>query len=109
MPERKGTAPLTAREEPTTTHRSCVGCDAWDDFTCCNASSQFFGESFFVVGAVFQAQLRAYLDVAPRMVYVVLRFAFTLLLLALEVPWWVLFLAWVGAYAVADPRTTSPR
>ena len=66
------------------------------------ASSQFFGESFFVVGAVFQAQLRAYLDVAPRMVYVVLRFAFTLLLLALEVPWWALFLAWVGAYAVAD-------
>lgn len=43
MPERKGTAPLTAREEPTTTQRSCVGCDAWDDFTCCNAASQFFG------------------------------------------------------------------
>ena len=66
------------------------------------ASSQFFGESFFVVGAVFQAQLRAYLDVAPRMINVALRFAFTLTLLALEVPWWALFLAWVGAYAVAD-------
>ncbi|HMS47077.1 polysaccharide biosynthesis C-terminal domain-containing protein [Candidatus Neomicrothrix sp.] len=66
------------------------------------ASSQFFGESFFVVGAVFQSQLRAYLDVAPRMVYVGLRFAFTLMLLALEVPWWALFFAWVGAYAIAD-------
>ena len=66
------------------------------------ASSQFFGESFFVVGAVFQSQLRAYLDVAPRMVYVVLRFAFTLMLLALGVPWWALFFAWVGAYAIAD-------
>lgn len=66
------------------------------------ASSQFFGETFFVVGAVFQAQLRAYLDVAPRLVYVGLRFGLTLLLLALEVPWWALFLAWVGAYAVAD-------
>ncbi len=66
------------------------------------ASSQFFGESFFVVGAVFQAQLRAYLDVAPRMIYVGLRFVFTLALLALKVPWWALFLAWVGAYAIAD-------
>ncbi|MCB1029432.1 MAG: hypothetical protein KDB24_16895 [Microthrixaceae bacterium] len=66
------------------------------------ASSQFFGETFFVVGAVFQAQLRAYLDVAPRLIYVGLRFGLTLLLLALEVPWWALFLAWVGAYAVAD-------
>lgn len=66
------------------------------------ASSQFFGESFFVVGSAFQAQLRAYLDVVPRIVYVVLRFAITLALLAVGVPWWALFLAWVGAYAVAD-------
>ncbi len=66
------------------------------------ASSQFFGETFFVVGAVFQAQLRAYLDVAPRLIYVGLRFGLTLVLLALGVPWWALFLAWVGGYAVAD-------
>lgn len=66
------------------------------------ASSQFFGESLFVVGSAFQAQLRAYLDVVPRIIYVVLRFGFTLALLALGVPWWALFLAWVGAYAIAD-------
>lgn len=66
------------------------------------ASSQFFGESFFVVGSAFQAQLRAYLDVIPRITYVVLRFGLTLGLLALDVPWWALFLAWVGAYAIAD-------
>jgi len=66
------------------------------------ASSQFFGESAFVVGSAFQAQLRAYLDVLPRIAYVVIRFAMTLALLALGVPWWGLFLAWVGAYAVAD-------
>lgn len=64
------------------------------------ASSQFFGETCFVVGSVFQAQLRAYLDVAPRLLYVVLRFVFTLVLLELGVPWWALFGAWVGAYAV---------
>jgi O-antigen/teichoic acid export membrane protein len=64
------------------------------------ASSQFFGETFFVVGSVFQAQLRAYLDVVPRLLYVVLRFAFTLVLLSLGVAWWALFLAWVMAYAV---------
>lgn len=66
------------------------------------ASSQFFGESAFVVGATFQAQLRAYLDVIPRIIYVVLRFALTIALLALGVPWWALFLAWVAAYAIAD-------
>ena len=66
------------------------------------ASSQFFGESIFVLGSAFQARLRAYLDVIPRITYVVLRFAFTLVLLALEVPWWALFLAWVGSYAIAD-------
>lgn len=66
------------------------------------ASSQFFGESIFVVGSAFQAQLRAYLDVVPRIAYVVLRFAITLVLLAAGVPWWALFLAWVVAYAVAD-------
>lgn len=66
------------------------------------ASSQFFGESLFVVGSAFQAQLRAYLDVVPRITYVVLRFGLTLLLLALDVPWWALFLAWVGGYAAAD-------
>lgn len=66
------------------------------------ASSQFFGESIFVVGSAFQAQLRAYLDVVPRITYVVLRFILTLVLLAMAVPWWALFLAWVGAYAAAD-------
>lgn len=66
------------------------------------ASSQFFGESIFVVGATFQAQLRAYLDVIPRITYVVVRFMFTLVLLAMGVPWWALFLAWVFAYAIAD-------
>jgi O-antigen/teichoic acid export membrane protein len=65
------------------------------------ASSQFFGETMFLVGAVFQAQLRAYLDVAPRILYAACRFALTLVLLALGVPWWALFLAWVGGYALA--------
>ncbi|MBS1837759.1 MAG: polysaccharide biosynthesis protein, partial [Actinobacteria bacterium] len=50
----------------------------------------------------FQSQLRAYLDVIPRILYVVLRFAITLVLLAMGVPWWALFLAWVIAYAAAD-------
>jgi O-antigen/teichoic acid export membrane protein len=66
------------------------------------ASSQFFGETVFVVGAVFQAQLRAYLDVLPRLLYVGLRFGLTLVLLTLGVPWWALFLAWVGGYLIAD-------
>lgn len=43
MPERKGTAPLTAREEPSTAQKTCMGCDAWEKFSCFNASSQFFG------------------------------------------------------------------
>lgn len=64
------------------------------------ASSQFFGETFFVVGSVFQAQLRAYLDVIPRLLYIVLRFALTVVLLELGVPWWALFGAWVAAYVV---------
>lgn len=66
------------------------------------ASSQFFGESIFVLGSAFQAQLRAYLDIAPRIAFAVLRFGFTLLLLAAGAPWWALFGAWVLAYAVGD-------
>lgn len=34
---------MTAREEPVTEQRTCMGCNAWDKYTCCNASSQFFG------------------------------------------------------------------
>lgn len=45
MSERKGTTPLTAREEPEIDRKTCMGCDSWDKFTCCNASSQFFGEA----------------------------------------------------------------
>ncbi|MEZ5322774.1 MAG: hypothetical protein R2698_12015 [Microthrixaceae bacterium] len=66
------------------------------------ASSQFLGESFFVVGAIFQAQLRAYLDVVPRILYLVLRFALTLVLLEAGAPWWALFVAWVLGYAIGD-------
>lgn len=43
MPERKETAQLTAREEPTTGQKTCMGCDAWDKFNCFNAASPFFG------------------------------------------------------------------
>ena len=43
MSERKETAAMTAREESVTEQRTCMGCNAWDKYTCCNASSQFFG------------------------------------------------------------------
>lgn len=43
MSERKGTTPLTAREEPEIDRKTCMGCDSWDKFTCFNAASQSFG------------------------------------------------------------------